>query len=135
MAWEDIIVLFISVLVSATITILYRIFKKQWFRGFQWMYGVLPLVAFIIVYNISDDYDIIENTIDMFIWTFILEMFIVNIKCIIRGSKRTVKQSKNFVSTTKESIREVKKTFSKSNRSSEAEDTKSDNSEDPHEQK
>ena len=113
MVWEDIIILVAAIALSAVITIGYKLIKKQWFKYAQWFYAASPIVAFVITYYISESYDILTNLKDLAIWTFILIGFVWNIKCLIRGSKRSWKSGKGFIGDIKSSLGDMKSVFKK----------------------
>ena len=126
MVWEEVVILIASLIISSLIAIGYRIIKKKWFKTFQWIYAILPIAAFFIVYTISEDLEILPNLKSLLIWTFILEMFLINFKCIIRGSARSLKSGKSFWRETKKSYKDMKSALKKKKNDSDDSETKNE---------
>lgn len=111
---ETIIVLTLSLLISAVIVLIYRIIKKELPHGIHWIFPISPIIGFVLMYLTSDNDTILLMLKDALIWAFIISMVYVNVKCLVIGSKRTIRSGKGFFTEVKSEWKKMKPSFKKS---------------------
>ena len=110
---EIIFVLVTIIFISAAIVTVYRLIKKKFFTGIMWIFPAAPIMGFVIMYLTSDSDTYVLMLKDSLVWGFIFAMVYVNIKCLIIGSKRTIRSGKGLYSEIKTEWKKMKPSFKK----------------------
>lgn len=87
---------------------LFRIIKKKYPKGIQWIVATSPLIGFALMHFTTDTDNTWIQLKEVLIWTFIIVMIYVNIKCLKSGSKRTFNNGKTMFQNLKEELKLLK---------------------------
>ncbi len=126
MAFDEIIVLVISMTLSIGIVILFKKLLKDKFKSAFWALPVVTALGYAMMWFTSDSDTVLTMLKDVAIWTFIGFMFYVNFYCIVRGVKSRKEHGQNLLKDIKSEYQNVAGTFKKKKKENVMEENEND---------